>query len=617
MTIPRLHRLAAMRFAIPLLLLPATLLAARPPVAAAQALVLDSGTHRLRAGSGPEWSDATAHPHVRVLELRFDAREAGAAEHTLALRQTGVRRDWTVELNGAEIGRLYPDENTHAMHYAVPAAAIRAGENRLRIAPTDTLPDDIEVSALVLHQRPRAQHLGAATLEVHVDGEDGAPIPARLTIVDERGALVELGTESGGLLAVRPGVVYTGDGSALLRLPAGLYSLYATRGFEYGVDSVRVEVAAGRRADAALRLRREVPTEGWVAADTHLHTGTHSGHGDATVEERVITIAGEGLELPILTDHGVHVDLAPTVAALGLGGHFTPVVGNELTTPIGHFNLFPVPPDGAPPSPRVRDWEEVSRGIAGLPGIAGVVLNHPRDIHAGFRPFGSGQTAMLPDAGTGTAGEERWPLPANAMEILNSGSQQSDPLQLFGDWLEMLRRGHRLTPVGASDSHDVARYIPGQGRTYIRADDADPGRIDIAAAMERFRAGAVMVSFGLLAELTVDDRYRPGDTVPAGGEALEVAVRVLGPSWTRAERVSLYLDGERVRSETLRDDGAAGVKGSARWRIPRPPAGAHLVALAEGPDPRRPFWPIALPYQPTSPRVAPRVLGVSGAVRVE
>src|SRR5688500_6765533 len=110
-----------------------------------------------------------------------------------------------------------------------------------------------------------------------------------------------------------------------------------------------------------------------------------------------------------------------------------------------------------------------------------------------------------------------------------------------------------------------------------------------------------MVSFGLLAELTVEGSYGPGATVPAGEEEVDVAVRVLGPSWTRAGRVSLYVNGERVRSEPVEDAGAAGVKWSGSWRLPRPPAGAHIVALAEGPDPRRPFWPIAMPYQPRSP----------------
>ena len=40
----------------------------------------------------------------------------------------------------------------------------------------------------------------------------------------------------------------------------------------------------------------------------------------------------------------------------------------------------------------------------------------------------------------------------------------------------------------------VARFIVGQARTYIRTADEDAGSLDVSAAVERFRAGAVMVS---------------------------------------------------------------------------------------------------------------------------
>src|SRR5690606_34345266 len=110
--------------------------------------------------------------------------------------------------------------------------------------------------------------------------------------------------------------------------------------FEYGVDSVHLELDAGDQIEKALRIRREVPTEGWVSSDIYIHTLTHSGHGDATLEDRAITIAGEGIELPVLTDHNINVDLTPTVKTLGLDRYFTPVTGNEVTTRVGHFNVF-------------------------------------------------------------------------------------------------------------------------------------------------------------------------------------------------------------------------------------------------------------------------------------
>ena len=117
-----------------------------------------------------------------------------------------------------------------------------------------------------------------------------------------------------------------------------------------------------------LAIRREVPTDGLIACDTHVHTFTHSGHGDAKVEERAITLAGEGIELPIATDHD-HLtdDLAAAAERMGVRAYFTPVVGDEVTTRVGHFNAFPLPTDRPVPSNRVTNWAEILRGIRTAP----------------------------------------------------------------------------------------------------------------------------------------------------------------------------------------------------------------------------------------------------------
>ncbi len=47
------------------------------------------------------------------------------------------------------------------------------------------------------------------------------------------------------------------------------------------------------------------------------------------------------------------------------------------------------------------------------------------------------------------------------------------------------------------------RFIVGQARTYIAAPDDKPDRIDVAAACESLLAGRVLLSMGLLAQMTV------------------------------------------------------------------------------------------------------------------
>jgi hypothetical protein len=239
-----------------------------------------------------------------------------------------------------------------------------------------------------------------------------------------------------------------------------------------------------------------------------------------------------------------------------------------------------------------------------------IVLNHGRDVHGGFRPLD--RTRHISIAGENLEGRS---LPANAMEVMNSGAVMTDGLALARDWMGMLNRGVILTPVGSSDSHDVARYIVGQARTYVRADDRDPGDIDLAQAMERLRRGQVAVSYGLLTE--VDVAGKGAGELVGPKDRLDVRIRVKGPGWTRAQRVVLYVNGVKAREQEIETGTKAGLKWEGTWRLPKPVHDVHLVAIATGPGVGAPYWPTAKPYQPTSIEFTPYVLGVSGAVFVD
>jgi hypothetical protein len=307
----------------------------------------------------------------------------------------------------------------------------------------------------------------------------------------------------------------------------------------------------------------------------------------------------------------MRVVLDPGAGAAGVREHFTPVMGTEVTTPsIGHFNVFPIPGDGRAIDQQAPDWVQLRAAIGSAATESVIVLNHGRDNHGGFRPLGRARHISI-------AGEdlEGWSLPANAMEVVNSGAVMTDALALPRDWMGMLNRGVVLTPAGSSDSHDVSRYIVGQGRTYVQSDDRDPGGIDLTQAMERVRRGRFLVSYGLLAEMNVAGKG-PGELV-GPKEALDVRIRVKGPGWTRAQRVALYVNGTKVREEEIQTGTNAGLKWEGTWRLPKPDHDVHLVAIASGPGIAAPYWPTAKPYQPTSIEFTPYVLGLSGAVFVD
>ena len=573
--------------------------------------VLDAGRHHLGTAGRPEWREfAGSEPEGRGLTLRFQGR-ANSAESTLLIRQRDVKLGWHVRLNDRLLGRLHPMEAALVHALAVPPGTLRDGENRLAIGPPPEA-DDVIIEGVALDDRPVREALGRATLEVRVTepGRAGG-LPCRITIVDDRGALVPLVVPPGSRLAARPGVVYTPDGRASVGLPPGRYTVWATRGFEYGVEMRRVDLVERGALRLDLALRREVSTDGLVACDTHVHTLTHSGHGDATLDERAVTLAGEGIELPIATDHDhLTTDLAEAARRMGVAAEFTPVVGDEVTTKTGHFNAFPFPAGAKPPDPGIGDWPGLLRAIRSAPGDRVVVLNHPRDLHAGFRPF-------APELFNPVSGEHRrGPLGVDALEVINSGAMQSDPMRPVRDWMALRNRGERITAVGASDSHDVARYIVGQGRTYIACRDGDPAHLDADAACRALKAGRALVSLGLLARLSVDDRFGVGDLATGLGDKVRVAVDVSGPSWSVADRVELYANGVKVREERVAPAPGAWTTRVA-WTLPLPRHDLSLVAVASGPGVTAPFWAIARPYQPTSTEWAPRSFGITNPIDLD
>ncbi len=157
----------------------------------------------------------------------------------------------------------------------------------------------------------------------------------------------------------------------------------------------------GGEAKRRLTIRREVPTPGFVACDTHIHTLTHSGHGDASVQERMITLAAEGIESPIATDHNVQIDHEPFAREMHVRKYFTPIIGNEVTTPVGHFNIFPVSPAAKPPKHRLEDWTPILDEIYRTPGVKVAILNHARDVHNGVRPFGPKRFSIVREISVG------------------------------------------------------------------------------------------------------------------------------------------------------------------------------------------------------------------------
>jgi len=575
--------------------------------------VLDANRYHLGVPGQPEWQEfERVKPHGPQLEMSF-AAEANATEATLLVRQRDVKTAWQVALNGRRLGTLEMLGQPLVRAFAVPSGLLKPGENRLVIsrAPSRVV-DDIVVGEFVLDKRARAEVLAQAALEVEVsDAVTGRGLPSRLTLVDAEEALVPLAASAAAPLAERTGVVYTGDGRVRLGVAPGTYVLHAGRGFEYSVATERVTVAAGETRRLALTIRREVPTPGLVACDTHIHTLTFSKHGDATLDERMLTIAGEGIELAVATDHNHHADYTEAAARTGMTPHFRSVVGNEVTTKAGHFNAFPVKAGGALPDAQLTDWSALLRNIRTVTGAQVIALNHPRDVHSNFTPLGPENF----NAGTGEL-KSAPEFAVDAIEVVTSAAMQSDVMLLYRDWFALLNRGHRVAAIGSSDTHDVSRFILGQSRTYAVSQAAGPAEIDIDEICASYRSGRLLVSLGLLTQMTVNDRFAVGDLATGLGADVRIVVDVHGPSWVNADRVELFANGIKVREQSIAPTTAAR-KTRVEWTLSRPVHDVHLVAIATGPGVTAPYWETPRPYQPTSKVFTPRLIGSTNPIWID
>jgi len=570
--------------------------------------VLDAKSYHLRSGAVAEWEEFEGKtPHGSRLDVKFQAKR-NRSDSTLFIRQYNVKQEWPVLINDQKIGILFLMEDPLTSTLRVPGGVLKDGENTLSIIPPKEN-DDIVISEIELMDSAPA-NVFAGKIEVAVH-EGNKPLPCRITIVDDHKSLAALHVAESQTAAARPGVVYSAGGHTTIGLRPGTYTVFASRGPEYNVVTQAVAVAEDKTLRFEMALTREVPTPGLVSSDTHVHTFTHAKHGDATIHERMLTIAGEALELPISTEHNMLADFAAPAKAAGVQQHFTPVLGCEVTTKRGHFNVFPILPESRVPDFRLEHWPALMENIRATPGVQFVVLNHPRDVHAGFCPFA--ETNFNAQTGENLRGFE---FTFDGVELINSGALRTDLMQVFHDWFALLNYGYKIVGVGGSDSHDVSRFIVGQGRTYIMCDDKDPSRINVAEAMANLRKGRALISLGLITKVKVEDRFEVGDLATNVSPQMKVKAEVWGPSWVTADRIELFANGKRIAQSAI-EPSARPQKFSIGWTLPRPKTDAHLIAIASGPGVRSPHWAIPRPYQASSPKWNPRVLGATNPIWID
>ncbi|HEX7841801.1 MAG TPA: CehA/McbA family metallohydrolase [Kofleriaceae bacterium] len=471
------------------------------------------------------------------------------------------------------------------------------------------------VLAVVWRRPPprSAERRSTTTLALRITdaGGHGAPVAARVLLIDAHGAPLHMGNldlygqrQGGSACVIAPGVVGSWDGLIVGRgtaevpvgadrcvpspaIPYGRYRFVAWRGIEYERAEGEVDLSAGRgRVELAIALPRAWTPHGTLAADLHVHAFA-SGDSRLPNPQRVIAQAAAGIQVVGLSDHNTHGDLGDDIAALGLGPVIASIASDELSADQLHVGVYPVrvargaprgggPPDDAVAHAGAQQLFDTARAISGYPADRTVVqLNHPR-----FRV-----TALYD--GTrwdGVAWPPPFPLGFDAVEVLSgytafnvAGDRRFD--DSVRDFYTLVDHGHLVTPLGNTDTHDLNWVLDGTTRTYVYVDDPRTQPFDEPGFIAAIRARRVVATSGPWLDVEAaavrgaTPTVGPGQALLARGTAwLDVTVSQARFVHVDRIRITVGTPSSPALAETV--EVPAGVR-SYRW------AGAVEVGTAD------------------------------------
>jgi hypothetical protein len=405
---------------------------------------------------------------------------------------------------------------------------------------------------------PHLRH-ATGTLSIEVRGDDGAPIPARLTFrpVGDTPKLffttIDIAREEAGAVsAFDRAFVLRGD--ADIRVPEGTYDVWVSHGPEWDTARERITVRPGAEVEVHLRLRHVIDTPGWISGDFHVHSAA-SLDSRVPMRDRVFQFVADGVDLIVATDHNVVADYAPVIAELGVGDLLASATGDEITTKQwGHFGAFPLPADeaelghGAIATGK-RTAAQIFADVRAKAPAALIDVHHPRLEHGKLGYFFLSDL----DLATGRTKTPGFSFDFDAIEVLN-GYQDSDRktmAKVIGDWIAFLDAGKRVACTGNSDSHHMTFNLGGYPRNYVAVADASIGKIDPASVAAQVKAGHSYFTTGPIVDATIAGKtYGEVAKLPAApaGQAAKIAlhVTVRAANWISVAKLTVIGPGNTV-----------------------------------------------------------------------
>jgi hypothetical protein len=469
---------------------------------------------------------------------------------------------------------------------------------------------------------------GTARLRVTVVDGSGDPTPAKVTVVGFdpapeppanagtslfRSDIDQQGQALFGIAAVRF-VDQSGNSGAFPLVPAD-YEVVVSRGPEYSIHRERVSLTSGATTSVNATLVKVLDTSGFVASDYHVHL-INSFDCSVTRDDRIRTMAAEGVEYFVASDHDFITDLRPDVERLGLAAHLRAVVSSEITTfDLGHFNAWPLQRDPGSYTGGAIDWgrSEVPAGrdfpslgsydlspaelfatirSRIVPGRVGGIIqvNHLNDRTLGFFALAGIDTLATPPRSF-TAPELIRQNPAiqnlyddnyDTLELwIVANRAQTDLLQTanLGDWFNLLNQGIIKTATADSDTHSTAIVQAGGPRNFVASSSDDPSGLHDGELAANVRRGRLVASNAPFLRLTIagDAGATAGlgvaepKLVAATSHAATLHLNVQSPAWAEFDTVELFANSVPLQ---MPDENQHGVQ------VPRYEAEPTLVLRA-------------------------------------
>lgn len=445
--------------------------------------------------------------------------------------------------------------------------------------------------------------MSGGVLQYDVRDSTGKNIPVKVLVWELEG--IEVGNQ------VRR--IYSTTGYGQVELVPDDYWVTVTRGYEYTPYQGEVKVDFGPTTLLEVTLDRVVDTTGFLSVDTHMHASP-SADNYISIASRIATVAGEGLEVAVSTDHEYIGSWQSAIDDAGLWQWVATVVGQEVTAPLpGHTNIY----GGIEPrydinarGGEVKWWEPepfvgYSMDVAQIfeaeraRGAQVIQINHPRSTgmtyFVDYDPE-KGEPTTDPSKIGFPEDAEMWSWHFDAYELMNGmdnvfynpGADEPAKTGTFDDWMSFLNFGHRVTAVGVSDVHDYG--YPGYPRSYFVSPTDSPAAFDEEYLVKAVLEGRVIVSTGAFARVAIVDAggailAEIGDTYTLldGASSVDLRVHIEAIPEIDVTNFMVFVNCDLTSGPTTTTSPDSVVKYNGIITVPVPTdTDAHLVVLGFG-----------------------------------